>query len=86
MAPPLRRQCQWPDCSLGEEDGAYQTVEGLATHELVMRDLELHMLIHTVGVTAVTGNKVVKLKRPKIKDQCTDTNWELFLKKWARYN
>ena len=68
MAPPNRRQCQWPECNYGDDDSAYQKVEGLATHELVLRDIEVHMQIHVAGVTAAMGNKAVKLKRPKIKD------------------
>ena len=60
-------------------------VEGLTTHELVLRDMEVHMSIHVAGVTAVTGNKAMKLEQPMIKDQCTDADWELFSKKWARY-
>ena len=42
MAPATGRQCQYPGCNLGSDGGAYTTLDGLATQESVLRDLELH--------------------------------------------
>ena len=32
-------------CNLDEEGDAYQTLEGLPTHEAVMKDMELHLKV-----------------------------------------
>ena len=36
--------------------------EGLTTHELVLRDIEIHMQTHIAEVTMAMGNKAVKLE------------------------
>ena len=40
----------------------YQTLETLGTHELVLKDLEVHIAVHVAGVAAVTGSKAMKLE------------------------
>ena len=43
MAPALRRQCQLEGCN-------YVTVEGLATQDAVLKDLELHLEFHKLNL------------------------------------
>ena len=43
MAPATRRICQVAGCNLGDDGSPYQTVEGLATKESVLKDIELHV-------------------------------------------
>ena len=68
MALPIRRQCQWPECNYGDSGGAYQMVEGLTTHELVLRDMEVHIHIHVTDITAAMA----------IKNQCSTDDREIF--------
>ena len=52
MAPALRRQCQLEGCN-------YVTVEGLATQDAVLKDLELHLEFHKLNLkTEPSGDTV----------------------------
>ena len=87
MAPALRRQCQLDGCN-------YVTVEGLATQDAVLKDLELHLEFHklnlrkTESVVAVEKKKknvAEKLVRPVIDEHASESDWEFFLMKWKIY-
>ena len=87
MAPALRRQCQLEGCN-------YVTVEGLATQDAVLKDLELHLEFHklnlrkTESVVAVEKKKknvAEKLVRPVIDEHASESDWEFFLIKWKIY-
>ena len=87
MAPALRRQCQLEGCN-------YVTVEGLATQDAVLKDLELHLEFHklnlrkTESVVAVEKKKknvAEKLVRPIIDEHASESDWEFFLMKWKIY-
>ena len=42
---------------MGENRDVYQMLESLNTHELVLKDLEVHTLIHIARIAASIGNK-----------------------------
>ena len=74
-------------------DCDYSTTAGLPTHEMVMRDLELHIkCVHSElsvsgsnqGKTAVAG-KPDRLPRPTVGEGITEADWIHFCDKWARY-
>ena len=80
-------------CNLGEEGGAYQTLEGLPTHEAVMKDMELHLEVHRIlsGMcstntkTADTEPRPDRFPRPEISDPASDAEWNYFLESWNTY-
>ena len=99
MAPAARRTCQCPGCALGDEGGPYVTLEGLATQESVLKDLELHLaMVHGIGHGAGGGGggvvgggargadvKPDRFPRPEISDPATDTDWQYFEASWSSY-
>ena len=93
MPPATKRTCQYPGCTLGEEGGAYTTMEGLSTQELVLKDLELHISMAHAAPGAARGGsgagqsdiKPDKFPRPEISDPATDTDWQYFLSSWESY-
>ena len=95
MAPATARKCQYPGCNFGEDGGAYTTVDGLPTHELVFKDLELHVkMAHDpqknsqVIVKQESGHcdvKPDKFPRPEIADPATDSDWGYFVASWESY-
>ena len=90
--PATRRSCQYPGCNLGDAGAAYCTMDGLSTHEAVLRDLELHVsMAHAAhgggrGVREVAPDvKPDKFPRPEISDPATDTDWQYFVSSWESY-
>ena len=74
-------------------DCDYSTTTGLPTHEMVMRDLDIHIrCVHSElsvsgsnqGKTAVAG-KSDRLPRPTDGEGITKADWIHFCDKWARY-
>ena len=70
----------------------YTTPVGLATYDLVYRDIELHtQYAHsdlrpaTSGVGANSGPKAEKLPKPNITEGATDSDWVYFSDQWKRY-
>ena len=87
MAPATRRNCQLEGCD-------YTTVEGLATTDAVLKDLEIHLRFHELTTkkteTSVTVEKrrkniAEKLVRPSISEDASEADWEFFLMKWKIY-
>ena len=96
MAPATRRTCQVAGCNLGEGGTPYQTQEGLATQESVLKDLELHLsMAHSRGHgpggggggvrDAASDVKPDKFPQPVIDDPATDTDWLYFEASWSSY-
>jgi len=93
MSPATRRTCQCPGCNLGDGGAPYTTLEGLATQDSVLKDLELHIsMAHSNrggggGPQAVAGGDVKpdKFPRPEISDPATDTDWQYFTASWESY-
>ena len=92
MPPAARRTCQCPGCSSGEDGGPYTTLEGIATQESVLKDLELHLaMVHGIGHGAQVAHsdrgevRADKFPRPEICDPATDTDWQYFEASWASY-
>ena len=99
MATAIRRICQVPGCSLGDDGVPYVTQEGLSTQDSVLKDLELHLAMahgtgHGRGGAAegagdtrdtVSDIKPDKFPRPVIDDPATDTDWQYFEASWASY-
>ena len=90
--PATRRACQYPGCTLGDAGAAYCTMEGLPTHEAVLRDLELHVsMAHAAhgggggGRGVASDVKPDKFPRPEIADPATDTDWQYFVSSWESY-
>ena len=68
------------------------TLEGLRTHESVLRDLELHCTMahsHLGNARNDHGRDAEvrpdKFPRPKISDPATDTDWQYFVASWESY-
>ena len=40
MAPATRRTCMVEGCTMGQDGGPYMTMEGLPTHDAVLKDYE----------------------------------------------
>ena len=93
-----RRHCQYPGCNLGESGTPYTTLEGLATQDSVLKDLELHItMIHAHpraphsgggadhGARAAGEVRPDKFPRPEISDPATDTDWQYFVASWESY-
>ena len=87
MAPAARRNCQLEGCN-------YTTVEGLATQDAVLKDLEIHLRFHelttkktetNVAVERKRKNIAEKLVRPSINEDASEADWEFFLTKWKIY-
>ena len=87
MAPALRIQCQLDGCD-------YVTVEGLATQDAVLKDLELHLEFHklnirktesTVALEKKKRNVAEKLVKPTIDEHASESDWDFFLMKWKIY-
>ena len=79
MAPAVRRSCQVPGCSSGEEGLPYTTLEGLATQDSVLKDLELHLsMVHpdrkTGGRNSNDDTRPEKFPRPEISEPASDTD------------
>ena len=72
---PNRRTCQFPGCTMGEDGGAYKTMENLESQEMVLKDLEIHLSIRLAGVSAMTGNeaKVHKDAEERTSQACFKT-------------
>ena len=96
MDPAARRTCQWTGCTLGDAGAPYTTLEGLATQESVLKDLELHLaMAHGFGQGHGGGHcevhrevsevKPDKFPRPEITDPATDTDWQYFEASWEAY-
>ena len=94
MAPAVRRTCQVPGCSAGEEGGAYTTLEGLSTQDSVLKDLELHIsMVHPMLTSTKAGTnksdhtdaKPDKFPRPEITDPASESDWSYFLASWESY-
>ena len=62
---------------MGDDGGAYKTMENLATKELVLDDMKLHMSVHQALSDDMTIRKATKMERPTSKDQHSDAGWEL---------
>ena len=76
------------------DDCDYVTVEGLATQDAVLKDLELHLRFHelttkktesAVAVEKKKKNVAEKLVRPTIDEHASESDWEFFLMKWKIY-
>ena len=87
MAPAARRSCQLEGCT-------YTTVEGLATQDAVLKDLEIHLRFHELTTRKTESNVAVernrknvaeKLVRPSIDEDASEADWEFFLTKWKIY-
>ena len=72
----------------------YITVEGLATQDAVLKDLEIHLRFHelttkkeesSVVVERKRKNVAEKLVRPTIDEDASESDWEFFLMKWKIY-
>ena len=93
MAPATRRSCQVANCTFGENNGPYQTLEGLATQDAVLKDLELHfnMAHPNCGRNSSSirqegsESRPDKFPRPSITDPASDTEWQYFLESWETY-
>ena len=93
MAPAIRRFCQVADCNKGENGGPYQTLEGLATQDSVLKDIELHItMAHPEMLKSQTterndycDSKPDKFPRPEINEGASDTEWQYFLASWETY-
>ena len=81
-------------CTLGEDGNAYQTLDGLPTHEAVMRDMELHLEVHRISkgmssvnnkTDAVPESRPDRFPRPEICDPASETEWSYFLESWNTY-
>ena len=81
-------------CTLGEDGTAYQTLEGLPTHDAVMKDLELHLEVHRISkgmssvnnkTDAVPESRPDRFPRPEIYDPASETEWSYFLESWDTY-
>ena len=49
MAPATRRTCMVEGCTMGQDGGPYMTMEGLPTHDAVLKDYELHIEVHRLS-------------------------------------
>ena len=86
MAPLPPKECYVPNCN-------YMTTSGLPTHEMIMRDLELHIkCVHSEVTSALSsrGNtppvgKPDRLPRPMVGEGITEADWTHFCDEWARY-
>ena len=76
------------------EGCSYITVEGLATQDAVLKDLEIHLRFHELTTKKAESNVAVerkkkniaeKLVRPSIDEDASEANWEFFLMKWKIY-
>ena len=94
MAPATRRMCQVAGCTLGDDGSPYQTVEGLATQESVLKDIELHVTMahpemFSRGQTSEKheqgDSKPDKFPRPEINEGASDTEWQFFIASWETY-
>ena len=55
-------------------------LEGLGTHGSVLKDLEVHTLIHVAGAPTTT-----ETEQPTVSARCTDADCELVAKNWDKY-
>ena len=86
MAPPSQKECYVPSCT-------YVTTTGLPSHELIMRDLEMHIkCAHSEIVTSGSDRsrsgqlgKPDRLPRPTLGEGITESDWLHFCDKWSRY-
>ena len=69
-------------------------MEGLATQDAVLKDLEIHLRFHEVTTKKAESSVVVerkrknvaeKLVRPSIDEDASEADWEFFLTKWKIY-
>ena len=83
-------------CKLGtgqEEEVPYQTSAHLYKIEETQKDMDQHILIHSlmVGVSSVGGRisvntaKAEKIPGPQMRDEGTDSDKFFFLYKWSEY-
>ena len=86
MSPPAPRPCGVAGCQ-------YQTPEYLSSHELLLRDLELHVkMVHVLpaqqeGQVPAPKNcpKPAQLPRPELQEDATEQEWAHWKVKWERY-
>ena len=81
MAPAIRRQCQCPGCSFGEDGQPYKTQHGLVTQDSVLKDLELHlMMVHanaTEGASEVVSEAPSEVKTDTVPQMTLSTLTQL---------
>ena len=89
MSPPAQRNCYIPECD-------YLTAVGLPNHDLLIKDLELHVRCAHPQLLPVTQNqnprqghehgpKPDRLPRPNVGEGITESDWRHFSDKWSRY-
>ena len=61
---------------MGEDGGAYKTMENLANQELTLEDMKLHRSVHQV-ISDMMESKATKLEHPTINNQCLNDDWDL---------
>ena len=62
MAPATRRNCQLEGCN-------YTIVEGLATQDAVLKDLEIHLRFHELTTKKEESGVVVERKRKNVAEK-----------------
>ena len=93
MAPATRRKCQVAGCNHGENNEPYMTLEGLATQDFVLKDLELHVNMAHPNSAMGKGNnrsenaenRPDRFPRPEISELASDTDWNYFVASWEAY-
>ena len=89
-----RRTCMVDGCNLGQDGGPYMTLEGLPTHDAVLKDYELHIEVHRLGRSSKTNLSAKsegtdprpdRFPRPEISDPATDAEWSYFIESWNTY-
>ena len=88
MSPPPQRACYVAGCE-------YWTVSGLPNHDLIIKDLELHIRCahaqltpasqNQTGQSQASGLKADRLPRPTIGEGISEADWRHFNDKWSRY-
>merc|ERR1712112_253437 len=69
-------------------------MEGLATQDVVLKDIDIHLRFHELTTKKTESNVAVerkrknvaeKLVRPSITEDASEADWEFFLMKWRIY-
>ena len=82
MTPPPSQPCQVEGCD-------WSTPQNIPSYELVLQSLKMHFdMVHGLGaagdrqdnggIAAGAGVKVEKPKRPQLKDEITEADWQWF--------
>ena len=90
--PATRLVCGVPGCKLGPEENGegtpYQTAVHLSKIDETQKDMDQHLLVHSLMLGVVNNGtrnppstekvKAEKIPRPQLKDECTDSDWSFF--------